>query len=361
MPAADIATRHPESWARLLAVRHRRAWGHAYLLTGDSPACLEAFALAWAQACACQNPREDGAACTACAACRAFAAGSYPELHGLRPESKSRQILIGDLDKAGAPRGVRHLIRELSLTAGEGLLKIGLVTEAERMNPQAQNAFLKTLEEPTRDTLLLLTSTNPSQLLPTVRSRCQTIRLLQNRRDYELAVRHGLFPVLATLRRGAGAAAALAAARRLGAITTQLRQAAQATAGPPSARATQAAEDRNLRKQLEDEEKAAQDAEFLRLRQELVDAICCWFQQFALAAAGVPLDTLPHPELPAAAGLAPAALRECPWDEAEGNLRLAGDLAFYLAANVEERLCFESFCLGVCRRAATPPPATAAG
>lgn len=354
MPLADVAAGYPETVARLLAVRRRRGWGHAYLFVGDDPAFLERFALAWAQACACATPRPDGDACGGCPHCRAFAAHAYPELHALRPESKSRQILIGDLDKP-RPRGARHLIQELALTAAAGCLKIGLLLEADRMNPQAQNAFLKTLEEPTRDTLLLLTSTSPRLLLPTVRSRCQVIQLLQNRRSYELPSRFGLFPVLATLRHGAGAATALAAARRLLTLSAQLRQTAEAAAAAAhdTRRDEAAAEDRVLRKQLEDEAKAAIEADYLRLRQELVDAVCCWFQQLALAAAGVPPERLPHPELLAAAELAPEAVAGGDWGEAERNLRLAGDLAYFLAANVDERLCWESFCLAACAR----PPA----
>lgn len=352
MRLADFAADNPAVCKRLLEVRRRRQWAHAYLLLGDDGPFLERFARTWAQLCACQNPAPDGDACGTCAVCRAIAADAYPDLFLLRPESKLRLILIGDLDKPRSPRGVRHLIRELSLTAAPGHLKIGLVLDADRMNENAQNAFLKTLEEPTADTLLLLTCTNPPRLRPTVRSRCQVIQLLRNRRNYPAAETHGLFPVLARLRAGAGAAVALGCIYQLLSIFARLRQTAEAAAAEPRDPALEemAGADKTLRKQLDDEQSTAIEAEYLRLRQEITDATYCWFQQQVLLAAGTPPDRLPNPEMLTAAGTefatAPPASRE----EADRCCRLTAEMLQALAANVDERLCLESFCLSLCER-----------
>lgn len=94
----------------------------------------------------------------------------------LRPQSKSRRISVGD---DGSEVGtIRYLERMIHRTTAPGGYKIGVIVDAERMTPQAQNAFLKTLEEPPARTLLLLLSTHPEQLLTTILSRVIQIPLL---------------------------------------------------------------------------------------------------------------------------------------------------------------------------------------
>lgn len=94
----------------------------------------------------------------------------------LRPQSKSRRIRVGDdADDVGT---IRYLERMIHRTTGPGGYKFGVIVDAERMNDQAQNAFLKTLEEPPPRTLLLLLTSQPGQLLPTIRSRVIEIPLL---------------------------------------------------------------------------------------------------------------------------------------------------------------------------------------
>lgn len=94
----------------------------------------------------------------------------------LRPQSKSRRIKVGDdADDVGT---IRYLERMIHRTTGPGGYKLGVIVDAERMNDQAQNAFLKTLEEPPPRTLLLLLTGQPGQLLPTIRSRVIEMALL---------------------------------------------------------------------------------------------------------------------------------------------------------------------------------------
>ncbi len=353
MPLVEFQAEFPVICGRLREVRAGNRRAHATLFTGDDPALLERFALAWAQACACVSPG-DGDACGRCPACRAFAAGRYTELHELRPESRSRIIPVGNLDK-DRPRGVRHLIHELGFTAAEGFLKVGFVMEAERMNAQAQNAFLKTLEEPPRDTLLLLTSANPRQLLPTVRSRCQIIPLLTNRRTYAAVAERGLFQLLALLRPRAGAAAALEASggllRMLGLLRQELE--AGAEAAPMDATLAELARtDKSVLKELEEQREVAGVSAYLQRRRELLDAIQAWFQQLLLHAAGVPDAQLPHPELFTAAGGIPDGFDP---DTADRFCRLAADLARQLDGNLDERLGIEAWCLELCERPAPPP------
>lgn len=92
----------------------------------------------------------------------------HPDLHLVEPESKSRVIKIEQ---------IRELEHELRLRPTRALRKAGIVVDADRMNPNASNSFLKTLEEPPAQSLLLLLSENPGQLLDTILSRCVNIQL----------------------------------------------------------------------------------------------------------------------------------------------------------------------------------------
>tara|TARA_R100000027_G_scaffold65118_2_gene59289 strand:- start:2353 stop:3075 length:723 start_codon:yes stop_codon:yes gene_type:complete len=75
---------------------------------------------------------------------------------------------------------MRRLVRTVSHSANQGGRKVGIILDADRMNLQAANAFLKTLEEPPSDTTLFLLSTRPNDLLDTIRSRCMSFKIPGN-------------------------------------------------------------------------------------------------------------------------------------------------------------------------------------
>jgi DNA polymerase-3 subunit delta' len=116
--------------------------------------------------------------CGVCVACRRVAALQHPDLTLLRTSEESRQIRIEQ---------VRELTAELALTSHAGGYKVALITPADALNRFAANALLKTLEEPPARTLLMLVSTQPSRLPPTVLSRCQRLRLRAPTRTESLA------------------------------------------------------------------------------------------------------------------------------------------------------------------------------
>jgi DNA polymerase-3 subunit delta' len=93
---------------------------------------------------------------------------AHPDIVWLEPQSKSRQITIDE---------IRDLIRQLSQTSFAGGWKVGVILCADRLGAEASNAFLKTLEEPSARTLLILITDEPQALLPTISSRCQRISL----------------------------------------------------------------------------------------------------------------------------------------------------------------------------------------
>ena len=169
---------------------------HAMLLHGAAGDGLFEAALAIAQVWLCESTSAVGSpsgACHQCGACRLFSAGLHPDLHRLLPEELRLQLGLqggadegGDLDTGKARRKpsrqirideVRAAIDWVVTTSSRGRAKVVLVHPAEAMNVQSANALLKTLEEPPRGARLLLTASEPAHLLPTVRSRCQVVRL----------------------------------------------------------------------------------------------------------------------------------------------------------------------------------------
>lgn len=272
-----------------LANRHGRI-GQAYLLQGDDAPFLTRYALGFAQMAACRQPRVDGSPCLECTYCRQFQHHSYNELQRLEPQSKSRQITVD---------AMRRFDYALSLSAPAGNLKIGLICEADCLGEEAQNAFLKTLEEPPPRTLLLLTTIRPRRILPTIRSRCQTLFLLWNRRRYDTALSLGLFNLLAPLKRQAGVRIALDTSAQISQILGDLRTLAEESVNANwDERWESSAEDnRSLRKQLDELKTVQIESEYIRRRDEMTEAIHTWFLQRYLQAAGIAANLLPHPEL----------------------------------------------------------------
>jgi DNA polymerase III delta' subunit len=146
---------------------------HALLIVGPSGVGKATLAddIAAVLVCRAEDPRVRP--CRECRGCRAFEHGNHPDVHRLGPTGAGLVIPIGGRDE----RGIRDLVRDLSLLPVEGGARVAIVTDADRMTEDAQSAFLKTLEEPPAGTVLLLTATDEERLLPTIRSRCSRIRL----------------------------------------------------------------------------------------------------------------------------------------------------------------------------------------
>jgi DNA polymerase III subunit delta' len=149
---------------------------HALLLQGPAGVGKEQFAGALAAALLCSGRGARLEACGACAECALTRAGSHPDLHWLRRPEDRKTISVDQ---------VRELAERLSMTSMRRGRRVAIVTPAHAMTLNAQNALLKTLEEPASGTLLVLVSSRPSAILPTLRSRCQRVELA--RPDADLA------------------------------------------------------------------------------------------------------------------------------------------------------------------------------
>ena len=104
--------------------------------------------------------------CGVCASCRKIDKGNHPDVKMIVPEGDGGQITVSV---------IRELEESLSYKPFEGKWKIAIIDNADRLNQSAANAFLQTLEEPSPASILILISSRPDMLLPTIRSRCQRI------------------------------------------------------------------------------------------------------------------------------------------------------------------------------------------
>jgi len=155
---------HAPVWRRLEAYLSQDRLPHALLLQGPAGIGKRRLALTLARRILC----EDGRACGRCPACRLLAGGNHPDLLTLAPEP-GRPLTV---DR------IRELIETLTLTPQYGRGRVVVLEAADRMNPAAANAFLKTLEEPAPDTVILLLCEQVSRLPATIVSRCQRLPLI---------------------------------------------------------------------------------------------------------------------------------------------------------------------------------------
>ncbi len=178
---------------------------HALLFTGITGVGRTTAATAFAMACNCMGRDLGGNVaggaspsrttrvepCGECPACRKIAAGNHPDVVRIAPSGQSIKI-----DQ------IRELCRFLAMKPYEAKLRVVIITAAHRMNPAAQNALLKTLEEPPEATVLILIAQQTVDLLPTIVSRCRHIRFKPIARTHLAAIltrAYGLAPGEAAL------------------------------------------------------------------------------------------------------------------------------------------------------------------
>ncbi|HET9031284.1 MAG TPA: DNA polymerase III subunit delta' [Dokdonella sp.] len=163
-----------ETWRSLSERLQHGRLPHALMLSGAGGLGKRALADALVAAALCESRGGDGYACTRCRSCLLMAAGSHPDRVHLSFEMR---------DDGKTPRTeivieqIRNLSQRLSLSSQFGGMQMAIIDPADRMNPSAANALLKTLEEPSGSTMLVLVSDQPSRLPATIRSRCQRIQI----------------------------------------------------------------------------------------------------------------------------------------------------------------------------------------
>jgi DNA polymerase-3 subunit delta' len=157
-------------WAVEMLKQHLRrdSVRHAYLFTGPPGLGRRTLALRFAQALNCPNQAAPGEPCRKCKTCQQIERMQYPDLVVIQAEKEGGTLKVEQ---------IRSVRQSLSLKPYQGKYRIALFLRFQESNPNAANALLKTLEEAPAHVILLLTADTAEQLLPTIISRCEILRL----------------------------------------------------------------------------------------------------------------------------------------------------------------------------------------
>ncbi|AQS57821.1 DNA polymerase III subunit delta' [Desulforamulus ferrireducens] len=161
MPRLSEIIGHREIVQTLKNAVLRDKVAHAYLLMGPEGLGKKAVARALAGALLCETPRE-GDACGHCRSCGQNQGGNHPDLHILQPAGTTLKI-----------EQIRELQKQVQFKPYQGQRHVFILEKVDTMTQEAANSFLKTLEEPSSQTVFILTTDQPYALLPTILSRCQ--------------------------------------------------------------------------------------------------------------------------------------------------------------------------------------------
>mgnify|MGYP002737398055 FL=1 len=144
------------------------AVSHAYILNGERGSGKRLLANLFAMSLKCQNRAEDGEACGKCQSCKQVQSGNQPDIIKVTHE-KPNTISVDDIRT--------QVNNDIVIKPYSSKYKIYIIPEADLMSAQAQNALLKTIEEPPEYAVIMLLTENAEALLPTIRSRCVMMKL----------------------------------------------------------------------------------------------------------------------------------------------------------------------------------------
>jgi DNA polymerase-3 subunit delta' len=307
--------------------------GHAYLFAGDRLEELESLARTLAKTLNCQHPvRQNNMAvdcCDECANCQKIGNETYADIHWARPESKSRVVTVDQM---------RELMHEIQLKPAEAGYKVAIIVGADRLNPQAANAFLKTLEEPPQKSIIILLSTAPQRILETILSRCLRLNFFGNRQELDPAQNEWLekFSTLA-----AGGQKSLMGRYQLLDLLLQKLAEIRAHTGESIAARSPLEKyeeiEKDLREKWEVELDAAVESEYRRLRADLLLLVQFWLRDVWLTTLAAGKDLLTFPKI---AGAEEIAQRISARDAME-NLKTFERIQRLLHTNVQEALALE--------------------
>jgi DNA polymerase-3 subunit delta' len=160
-------------WQRLTALVDASRLPHALLLSGHAGIGKQRLAHAFSARLLCHAPTAESA-CGVCKSCTLLMAGTHPDMVWLAPETDAKTEKTAKFIKVDQ---IRELVGFAEKSAQLGGYRVVVIEPANLLNTQAANALLKTLEEPGRETVIMLLSSQPLSLSATIRSRCQQIAL----------------------------------------------------------------------------------------------------------------------------------------------------------------------------------------
>ena len=311
--------------------------GHAYLFNGADLEELAAVARTLAKALNCERPPRRAVnglpleSCDQCVSCRQIQNDQHPDVWWVRPESKSRVITIEQ---------IRDLLQAVHLKPTQARLKVAVIAAADRLNAQAANAFLKTLEEPPGDSTLILLSTEPQRILETILSRCLRLNFAGEsgaHRDPAFLEWLAVFGELAA----APQKSLLNRYQLLSVLLNRLNELKASATETLTQRSPLERHDEiepKLREKWEDELSAAIEAEYRRQRTDLLAGLQWWFRDVWLESLKLGGERLTFPQL--AIQIQTVAGRISPGQGLE-NLQLLEQTQRLLFSNVQEALALE--------------------
>ncbi len=329
---------------------------HAYLFAGHQLDLLEGLARTLAKTLNCLHPvKRSGVAvdcCDRCLNCQKIEHGNHADVFWVRPESKLRQIKISQIvHRDDSPP--RVLLDAVNLKPTESQYKFGILVAADRMNENAANAFLKTLEEPPPRSVLILLTTEPQRLLETIVSRCLRLNFA-GEGPQQLAPAQVEWLAAFSEMAAAEQKSLLGRYRLMDVLLRKLnevKEKIEETLGARSPLEKYADADEALREQWEQELKASVEAEYRRQRADFLLALQWWLRDVWLQmlnegqsrksqAQGPDVEAGSLLAFPQLAGTRQVAERISPKAALE-NLRIIEQLQRWLHTNVQEALALE--------------------
>lgn len=317
-------TQHPRIVEQLRRSLRRGRLAHAYLFAGPRGAGKLALARTLAKALNCREKEHD--CCDRCESCRRIEDGTHPDIYWVRPESKSRRISVEQ---------IREFERAANLKASSARVKVGIVVDADCMGEEASNAFLKTLEEPPSQTLIVLLSSQPQRLLPTILSRCLRISFGPAGKTVS-PYRARVLSVLT--REAAGVAGAYSRLAELTALLQSLRDEIRAQIEAEENLDRYEELDPKVRERLERQLEARVEGEYRAAREQVLEELYAWQADLLLCVEGADKSLLEHADQ---AGLLRRRAAGLTYARAAGQLDAIEQAGDALARNVSETLALE--------------------
>src|SRR5256714_6055381 len=261
-----------------------------------------------------------------------------PGVYLAEPESKSRRIVIDQ---------VRALEHTLQMRSTNGHRKVAIIADADRLQPQAANAFLKTLEEPPNDSLLLLLSSMPEALPDTILSRCVAVPLAAGEERTLLDEEKELVGLLGEVAapKGQGIQPAYQLARGFHRLLAQIREAIQeentAALKRDETRYRNTTDGAWL-DEREDYYKALTESQYVRQRARLVEILFLWWSDVLRANTAIARRELPKAKKQTEALAGRLKTPEILW-----RIRRLEELRDHLGRNIQEALAVEVAFLSV--------------
>ena len=342
---AEYLKRCPELMACLENARASGRMAHSFLISSPDDRVRSEFTSVLQQLTGCRNVK-DGRPDLNCKFCRQIENNTYADLHRITPVGKMYQIRVGDRVNP-EPNTLRYMLDHLGYTAGN-YRKFGVIEDADRMGVEAQNALLKTLEEPPPETTLILSTANPSSLLPTTRSRCQKLSLpaFQTSMAFDGSAEVGSALCELCFESANDLCRTEMAVQKLLGAASNLAESARAAAEEEFQTllaSASASEDPSFMKQLETRITDAASGEYIRRRRRFISFITAFCSQIFMLSRGVDREALPEKSI---FDHLPIPLT-IPEERGYAILKEAEDLEYTLRFNVNDELALRTFAVNI--------------